>query len=169
MGEPLFTGLNHFCIVTSDLDRAVATWTDRYGIGPWALRTYDEAKIDASVDGVPTPFGMRVALTQLTPAVRIEIIQPLDDRSPYAASLERHGGVDHVHHMRMDVADYGTAQARLETLGHPKILDAEIVQGTEPGEVSRAIYFDTSADIGFVAEIADVPGRKLLEPEEIRG
>ena len=165
----MFTGLNHFCIVTSDLDRTVAVWTERSGIGPWALRTYDEAKIDASVDGTPTPFGMRVAITQLTPAVRIEIIQPLDERSPYAASLERHGGTDHLHHMRMDVEDYGTARARLEGLGLPKILDAEIVQGTGPGEVSRAIYFDTSAELGFVAEIADVPNLKLLEPEEIRG
>jgi hypothetical protein len=38
--------------------------------------------MSAVVEGEPVDFAMRVALCSLSPAARIEIIQPLDDRSP---------------------------------------------------------------------------------------
>jgi hypothetical protein len=85
--KPFFTGINHICVVTHDIDRAVRMWSDRYGVGPWSLWTKDASNMTAVVDGEPTDFAMRVALCQLSPGFRLEIIQPLDDRSPYAKSL----------------------------------------------------------------------------------
>ena len=49
-----FTGVNHICIATRDLDRAVRTWSDRYGVGPGRLWTKDDANMSAEVDGKPT-------------------------------------------------------------------------------------------------------------------
>jgi len=87
----VFTGANHICIVTADLDRAVRCWWDRYRVGPWQVFTYDRSNMEATIDGEPADFQMRVALAQLGAAFRIEIIQPLDDLSLYAASLSKTG------------------------------------------------------------------------------
>jgi catechol 2,3-dioxygenase-like lactoylglutathione lyase family enzyme len=152
----VFTGLNHVCIVTGDLDRAVRTWSDRYGVGPWRLWTKDPSNMSAE-------FAMRVALCNVSPTARIELIQPLDAASPHAASLARHGGADHVHHLRFDVGDYGEARERLIGLGLDVVLDAAF-----DGIDSRltATYFSTEQDLGFTLEIADVPaGFAMPEPE----
>ena len=112
-----FTGVNHICVATGDIDRAVRVWSGRYGIGPWRLWTKDSTNMSAEVHGRPTDFAMRVALCSLSSGTRIEIIEPLDDRSPYADSLARHGGADHVHHVRLDVEDYAETRAELIGLG----------------------------------------------------
>jgi sulfide:quinone oxidoreductase len=51
MPTPLFTGGNHICIATRDIDRAVRVWWDRYGVGPWPVFSYDAA--NATVDAQP--------------------------------------------------------------------------------------------------------------------
>lgn len=168
MTEPLFTGINHVCVVTGDVERAVDAWLGRYGVGPWELWTYDEDKIEATVGDRPVRFGMRVAMCTLANA-KIELIQPLDDRSPYAESLARHGGADHVHHIRFDVADYDDARARLAALGHDELLRGRFAGGV-PGEGSLATYFDTTGDLGLVAEVAHLPeGFQRLGRDELRG
>jgi methylmalonyl-CoA/ethylmalonyl-CoA epimerase len=161
-----FTGLNHLCVVTRDLDRAVSTWSDRYGVGPWRLWTKDSSNMSATVAGVPTEFAMRVALCDLSSSVRIELIEPLDERSPYAESLDRHGGLDHVHHIRLDVADYPEALGALSALGLDPVLDASFAGA--PGVMSRvrATYLATEPDLGFLLEIADVPAGFSMPPAE---
>jgi methylmalonyl-CoA/ethylmalonyl-CoA epimerase len=122
--EGPFTGVNHLCVVTADLDAAVRAWSDGYGIGPWAIYTKDASNMSAEVDGAPEPFAMRAALCSLSPGFRLELIEPLEGRSPYSESLERHGGRDHVHHLRLDVADYGAASGHLAARGLDIPLDA---------------------------------------------
>src|SRR4051812_3804014 len=114
---PLFTGANHICIATRDLDRAVRVWSDRYGVGPWRVFEYDASNMSAMIDGRPAQFEMRAALAQLGPSFRIEIIQPLSGDNPYADSLEQHGGADHLHHVRLEVADFEAASRRLGDMG----------------------------------------------------
>lgn len=164
MEDRPFLGINHLNVVTADLDATVRIWQDRYGIGPWELYTYSEDMIDAKVDGEPVKFGMRAGFCHLDPGTRVEIIQPLDDRGPYAASLRRHDGANHIHHLRLDVPDYAEARDRLHGLGLNRVLDGEF-DGLE-GTSSRAIYFDTAADLGFLVEVADLPeGYVRIEPD----
>lgn len=59
--RPPFTGANHICVVTSDLDGAVRRWWDRYGIGPRRVFSYDRSNMRAKVDGVAVEFKMRAA------------------------------------------------------------------------------------------------------------
>jgi methylmalonyl-CoA/ethylmalonyl-CoA epimerase len=161
-----FTGLNHICIATNDIDRAVRVWSDRYGIGPWQLWTKDAANMSAAVRGRPTEFAMRVALCSLTPAVRLEIIQPLDECSPYAESLARHAGVDHIHHVRLDVDDYVDACEHLLGLGLEPLLDATFAGAPGVNSTVTATYLGTEAELGFVLELGDVPdGFAMPEPE----
>ena len=168
MSDPAFTDLNHISVATRDLDRAVRIWADRYGIGPWRVYTYDSTNMVASVDGEPTDFAMRVALCQLGPHTRVEIIQPLDERSPYAHSLQQRGGADHLHHIRMDVEDYQSSVERLERLDLGKVLAGTFQSGVDPDDPSKAIYFGTEADLGFVVELALLPpGLVLRAPDYI--
>jgi methylmalonyl-CoA/ethylmalonyl-CoA epimerase len=163
-----FTGVNHICVATHDIERAVRVWSDRYGVGPWQLWTKDASNMTAAVDGRPCEFAMRVALCNLSPTSRLELIQPLDDRSPYAHSLQRHGGADHLHHVRLDVDDYAGAREQLVGLGLEPVLDA-IFAGA-PGVSSHvtATYLATETELGFLLELGDVPeGFAMPEPESI--
>ena len=125
--------------------------------------------MSAVVDGRPTEFAMRVALAQVSPTARIELIQPLDDRSPYARSLARHGGADHIHHVRFDVADYDAAQARLaEELGLHTTLSAEFAGAPGVDATFVGTYFDTEDELGFVVEIGRAPADFAMpEPESV--
>jgi methylmalonyl-CoA/ethylmalonyl-CoA epimerase len=156
-----FTGLNHICIATRDLDRAVATWFDRYGIGPWRIWTKDASNMRAAPE-----FAMRVALADLSPTTRIELIEPLDDRSPYAQSLDRHGDADHVHHIRLDVDDYGAALGSLAELGLERVLEADFAGAEGIDSRVRSTYLSTERDLGFLLEIADVPDGFAMPPPE---
>src|SRR4051794_14810831 len=156
MAEPVFTGINHVCIVTADLDRAVRTWCDRYGVGPWQVYTYAPEMTEVRVEGRPVEFGMRVGVAHLDASTRVELIQPLDDRSPYASSLAERGGADRVHHLRLDVADHAAALGRLEGLGLREVLSARF-PGKNPAAPASATYMDTAADLGFIVEVAALP------------
>ena len=164
----IFTGCNHLCVATNDIERAVRTWADRYDVGPWRLWTKDASNMVAAVDGEPTDFAMRVALCQVSPTFRIELIQPLDDRSPYARSLAARGGADHIHLVRFEVAEYERAKERLSSLGLPLQLDARFAGA--PGSSGEFVgtYFGTEDDLGFVAEIGQAPaGFAMPDPESV--
>jgi catechol 2,3-dioxygenase-like lactoylglutathione lyase family enzyme len=154
----VFTGIDHVCIATNDLDRAVRAWADRYGVGPWSVYTKDTSNMSAEVDGAPAEFAMRVALATLSPTARIEIIQPLDDRSPYAHSLARHAGADHVHHVRFHVDDYDASVVRLrDELGLHTMLDATFAGAPGVDGAFHGMYFATEEELGLVVEIGHAP------------
>lgn len=167
MTAPLFTGANHICVVTTDLDHAVRVWADRYGVGPWSVFAYGQATTTATIDGEQTHLEMRAALCSLGESFRIEIIEPGDDRSPYARSLAAHGNRDHVHHMRLDVADFHGASERLAGLGLGTVLEATFKGGID-GALVQSRYFDAEADLGFLLEVAHLPeGFVMPEPQYV--
>jgi methylmalonyl-CoA/ethylmalonyl-CoA epimerase len=163
----MFLGINHICVVTRDVDRAVRIWADRYGVGPWTVREYPPASIDVTLGETPTRFGMRVGLATLNATTRIEIIQPTDELSPYAASLTEHGNVDHFHHVRFDVADHETSLDRLRALGLANVMSG-VIQSANPEAPVHVDYVDTEADLGFVIEFATLTeGYRLPDPEYV--
>jgi methylmalonyl-CoA/ethylmalonyl-CoA epimerase len=162
-----FVGINHISVVTRDLDHAVRTWADKYGVGPWTVYNYPAASIDVTVGGTRTPFGMRVGFASLESGTRIEIIQPTDELSPYAASLAERGNVDHFHHIRFDVADYEGSLDHLRGLGLESVMSGAIQSGN-PDAASLVDYFGTEADLGFLSELAQLPeGYRLPDAEYV--
>ena len=124
--------------------------------------------MSALVDGEPADFAMRVALCQVSPTFRLELIQPLDDRSPYAKSLAEHGGADHVHHVRFDVADYSAAKDRLQGLGLESPLDARFAGAPGASGEFVGTYFATEDELGFIVEIGEAPeGFEMPAPESV--
>jgi hypothetical protein len=163
-----FNGINHLGIVTADVDRAVRVWSERYRVGPWRVYRYDRHNMTAIVRGAPVAFEMRVGLCQVGPNCRLELLQPLDDLSPYAESLAAHGGADHIHHVRFDVPDFPETHGLLSELALDQPLDARFTGARADGPVTRAVYFDAVADVGFTLEIVEMkPGFELPEPEYV--
>jgi catechol 2,3-dioxygenase-like lactoylglutathione lyase family enzyme len=154
MTEPIFSGFNHFCVITADLDRAVATWTERYGVGPWTTFELAPGSSVSELDGEPS-FGALIGLAQLGEHARVELIQPLGDAGLYAESLRAHGGADHFHHVRLDIDDFETARDRMDALGVPKLMHGRAATGVRAG--TEAIYYDTRADLGVPVEIVRSP------------
>lgn len=161
----MFTGANHVCVVTADVDRAVRTYADGYGLGPWNVYNYDSSNMTVSIRGEPVDFKMRVGLCQLGPSFMIELIQPVGEGNLYAESLAVHGGADHVHHLKLEVTNFDRAFDHLEGRGLSKVLDGRF-NGVDSRSITHGVYFDTQDELGFVVEIGELsPDFAMAEPE----
>ena len=165
-GQPVFTGADHLGFVTRDLDAAVRTWADHYGVGPWRVYAYDETTIEATYCGVTGALPMLAALCSLGDTFRLEIIQPLTDAGPYHDSLLAHGDADHLHHVRL-VADPAAAEAALAGQGHGVVVDAAFAGADETGPRLHARYYDTVPGLGFRIEVVERPASFAM-PEPVR-
>lgn len=166
MDEPIFTGADHLCVVTRDLDAAVRTWSS-YGVGPWNVYAYDDTTMAATYCDVTGSFPMLAALCSLRDGFRIELIQPLTDAGPYHDSLVARGDVDHLHHVRLAVLDPVTARTALARQGHDVLVDAAFAGADDTGPRLHARYFDTVRELGFLLEVVDRP-ESFEMPEPIR-
>ena len=158
--ETNITGVTQIGIITADIDRAVRTWADRYGVGPWQVFRFDPSNMsELTVGGRPVEYGMRIALAYLGPMM-FELIEPSDERSVYAQSLERHGGADHFHHILCDTDDF---HATLAAFAQKGITPAQTGHMHETH--ASFAYLDSEPDIGFMLEFAHVDGElNLPEP-----
>ncbi len=103
--------LNHVAIATTDLAKSAAVYRDLLGAKVSEPRALPE-------------HGVTVVFVEL-PNTKIELLQPLGDKSPIAAYLEKNpsGGM---HHVCYEVPDIAAAAAKLKeqgarVLGEPKI------------------------------------------------
>lgn len=135
--------------VTADIDRAVALWTAKLGVGPWTV--FRNVRLTGTYRGAPAEVGIDVALAYRG-TVQIELIEPADDApSPYrdAAGALRLGA----HHVAWVVAD----------------LEAEIVrcarQGLAPifragNAASQVAYFEPEP--GVILELIEGAGMRTM-------
>lgn len=165
MGKVPITGINHVCVVTADLDRAMRDWWERFEVGPWTHYRFGADTMEARVGDEPVACAIRVAAAPLGDGEqKLELIQPLDDRGPWAESLAAHAGADHIHHVRFDVTDFDEAAAALADGGAPLGLDADFT-GDPDKPPLRCNYFEAGPAIGFRVELGEAPpGFSLKNP-----
>lgn len=94
--------LNHVAIAVKDLAAASAVYRDRLG-----------AQVSAAA--VLPDHGVAVVFVDL-PNTRIELIAPLDERSPIAKFVEKHPG-GAIHHLCFEVEDLMAARDHVTTAG----------------------------------------------------
>lgn len=98
-------GLDHVAIAVKDLDKAVAHYRDALGL---ELAEFE----DVPGQGVRTAiFGHGMG--------RVELITPLDEKSPIAGFLAKRG--EGMHHICIEVEDIEAALAALKAKGAPLI------------------------------------------------
>jgi methylmalonyl-CoA/ethylmalonyl-CoA epimerase len=146
---PRLPELFHIGWVVRDCAAAQAELSARLGAGPF-VGTGDELRFnDVLVHGKPVPVSLRVAFGQLG-GVLLELLQPLDDRSPHAEFLATHG--EGMHHLAYLVTDFDEQLAAILGAGPETDL---LIDGTGPGNPVRWVYLEGSGIRGTVIELLE--------------
>jgi hypothetical protein len=158
MREPLFTETLQVAVVVRDLEAAMRTYVDEYGIGPWEIYEFTPDNVTGMVkDDQPAAYAMRIAVTMVG-GVQWELIQPLDDKSMYAEFLAARG--EGLHHVGVGVPSYREALDALRAKGHT------VLQGGVYNGVTFA-YLSTDRDLGVITEIFDWPPGLKQVPDAV--
>jgi methylmalonyl-CoA/ethylmalonyl-CoA epimerase len=140
-------GLFHLGWVVRDCAAAQEELSARLGAGPF--RSAGELRFDdVLMHGKPTSFTLRIVFGAVG-GVLVELLEPLDDRSPHAAFLASHG--EGLHHLAFIVADFDEQLAAVRGPSGTELL----VDGTGPGKPWQWVYVDASTTHGTVIELWD--------------
>jgi hypothetical protein len=156
MREPLFTETLQVALVVRDLDAAMRTYFDEYGIGPWSVYEFDPGNVkDMRSRGEPVAWSWRLAVAQVG-HVQWELVEPLDDDSIYAQFLAERG--PGLHHVGVAVASYEDALA--EAAGRRQ----DVLLGGGYKGIEFA-YLTTDGDLGVITEIFSGPPGEDQQPD----
>ena len=145
MKAPVFEGILQVCIVVRDVQKAVQTWEDVYGIGPWEIaRLTEKNAVHRRFHGKETdaPTESILAMSQIGNTF-LEIIQPVTANSVYAEFLAEHG--EGIHHLAVKHTE---EFVRLMKERGIEELSSAWVKGER-----FCAYYDTREDLGFISEI----------------
>ena len=156
--SPVFTETLQISVVVRDLEQAMRTYVEEYGIGPWDIYEFNpETVSEMRESGQSVERSWRLALANVG-QVQWELIQPLDDASNYATFLATKG--EGVHHIGVATPSFEGTIAELEGKGH------EVVLGGEYRGV-RFAYLSTDRDLGVITEIFAAPPGLEQEPDAV--
>jgi hypothetical protein len=148
MRDPVFTDVRQIAVVVRDLEATMRTYVHEYGIGPWEIYEFNPDTVsDMLLEGEPADYAFRLAVTMVG-SVQWELIEPLDDRSPYAEFLATKG--EGLHHVALGVPSYGEAIDTVRAKGR-RVLQSGHYKG------ATFAYLSTDEDLRVVTEIFDWP------------
>jgi hypothetical protein len=150
--------------VTTDMDAAVASFRDRFGVGQFFRSGRRTVSLDSG-----GRMTMEIALAWVG-STMLEIIQPIaDDVAVYADWLPKHGFAVRFHHIgfRLRSSDEWNAMLeRNERHGHQVVFNLTASN-------TRALYIDTVAALGHYVEYLfyiDPPNTSLPRiPQNVPG
>jgi len=155
LDKPVFKEIYQVALVVRDCHAWAKKYADEYGIGPWTFNVLDpKAMKDMVMHDKEGSYAMRAAITKIG-NVQFELVEPLDDKSPYAEFLKKHG--EGLHHVDFLVDDYG------ETLRFFRGKGVGVLMGGNWHGI-KFTYFDSQKELGLIAEIVEYP-RGLEAPK----
>lgn len=86
--------LHHVALIVADRDRSLAKFQDGFGFG--RSHVFDAQFPKARVSNGVTGFNLRIGFTWMGNTL-LELLQPVDDRSPHATFLKERG--EGMHHL----------------------------------------------------------------------
>jgi methylmalonyl-CoA/ethylmalonyl-CoA epimerase len=147
MPSPNLPKLFHIGWVVRDCDAAQEELSARLGAGPFRSMG-DESVFDQTlVHGKPVPWAVKIAFGQLG-GVLLELLQPLDDRSPHAEFLKERG--EGMHHLAYVLADFDDQLAAIRAADPAAEL---LIDGTGPANPFRWVYVAGGNAHGTVLEL----------------
>lgn len=147
---PRLAELFHVGWVVRDCAAAQQELSARLGAGPFRGAGRESRFDQVLVRGTPTSFALRIAFGALG-GVLLELLEPLDDRSPHAEFLAAHG--EGLHHLAFLVPDFDEQLAAVR--GSPASGADLLIDGTGPGNPVRWAYLDAGAAHGTVIELLE--------------
>jgi catechol 2,3-dioxygenase-like lactoylglutathione lyase family enzyme len=152
----LKNGIEQIAILVEDLDKAVQTYWDLLGVGPWTFYTYGKPLLKrASYRGQPANPIQRIALARLG-SLRIELIEVVQGPTIFSDWIEGHGYGPH--HVGVEVKDMAAALAEAREAGLEVIQDGAGYGLDGDGHFA---YLDTEASLGMVLELSEMPKRRV--------
>ena len=130
-------GLDHVAIAVKDLDRAIATYRDAFGLELAHVEEVPEQQVRAAI------FGRGMG--------RIELICPTSPDTGVARFLDKRG--EGLHHICIEVDDIEAAMAALREKGAPLVDDAP-----KPGAGgARVAFVHPKGTHGVLTELRQGP------------
>jgi hypothetical protein len=146
MSEPKITvgDVSQVGIVVKDLRKAVKSFWETLGIGPWYIYTYAPPLLrEPMVRGKPVAYSMKVAFANAG-SVMMELIEPLRGPSIYKEFVAEKGeGLHHVHSRHENVR--AVLQA-FQEMGIAVLMSGKYGTG-------EFYYLDTEPVLGIIYEI----------------
>ena len=148
MLPPRLPALFHIGWVVRDCAAAQEELSARLGAGPWV--SYGDVRFDqALVHGKPSDHTLRIVFGALG-GVLLELLQPLDDRSPHAEFLSTRGeGMQHLAYLVEDFDEQLTAVREADPAAYL------LIDGTGPSNPVRWVYVDGGNAHGTVIELLE--------------
>jgi methylmalonyl-CoA/ethylmalonyl-CoA epimerase len=144
--------------VVKDVEKSVADYSQRLGIGPWDIYTFSAPDLrDAIYRGKPIDHKFIIALVW-NRTTQLELIQPLVGTNIYTEFLNRRG--DGLHHVKEWVDDCGKELEEYRKRG------IDVIQSGKFDE-DEHYYLDTESIFGFIYEIGN--NGKIRPPERRLG
>jgi 4-hydroxyphenylpyruvate dioxygenase-like putative hemolysin len=145
-GQPLGAAFQ-IAYTVQDMEKSVADFTQRLGIGPWYPFDY-RATAKARYRGAATSLHARI-IRGFCGHLNVELIQQLDDGpSVYRDVIERRG--HGFHHWSVGTAEFDRDVASYEEAGYELAYFEDI-----PGR-HRLAYMDTTADMPGMVELCEM-------------
>ncbi|MBN3782371.1 VOC family protein [Burkholderia sp. Ac-20345] len=149
MNDPVLGPIDQIGYVVADLDRSIARWRERHGVGPWTI--FRNVRLDGHHLGEPATVTMDVGLAYRGD-LQIELIHVTNDASsPYR---DVHGQpLVGLHHVAWVVDDLDAALAQLTARGLRVVFDAR-------NPATRVAYLDDADDPGVRVEVIEGTGMR---------
>ncbi|MCO5071454.1 MAG: VOC family protein [Rhizobiaceae bacterium] len=142
--------IHQLAFVTSDLNRAMRSWVDNLGIGPWEVYSFNQDNVsELKVGGevVTEPFSFLVAFTSVG-GMQFEIIQPVSGPTIYQEYIDRRG--EGFHHVKEKIAD----SEMEEVLGSYADLGIGVMQAGIL-EADTHFFLDSEKAVDFIYELGN--------------
>lgn len=133
-------------IVVPDVEVAVRTYRDIYGIGGWqVMEVGSENTENVRLHGRPVEWKSKIAVTMVG-SVMWELIQPVDEDDIFGRFLAERGGVGGVHHIAVGTPDFQKVVRDHAARGSESILSGRF-SGVE------VHYLNTERELGVILEV----------------
>ncbi|MFL6178509.1 MAG: VOC family protein [Actinomycetes bacterium] len=160
---------DQLCFVVEDLEAAVETWTNTFGITAWSVwEGLSVGQTEKTYRGEPAEFEFSVAYG-FAGDVLIELARHDSGSSVYKDWLDEKGvGPHHIGFRVSDAAEYAAAEEAYVARGISKAMSG-FIEGSGVGRGScRWGYFDTRQTLGCYTEIYYLDPELVVSMERMK-
>jgi len=144
-GQPLGS-IVQYAYVVEDIDRAMANFQDRLGIGPWFIRGPFQPP-NGHLRGQPAAFTVTIARAFAGHAM-IELIQQTDD-APSVFHEKGDARCYGFHHWAIFTTSFDEDVERYRAMGYHEAFSDRLPSG------SRIVYMDATRDLPGMVELVE--------------